>query len=289
MTGSATHVVETDAGRFEAEARSVNHRFMKSTVRTHGPVPSVNDVVEAALRKSVRRGHVTVHVRFRPGPATDFENRIHDEAFAAAARRLRELAETHGLDAVSVRDVLAIPGVLADARTLGDDESLQKSVREVVDGLVSALQTAREHEGALMAKEVGSIVDTIAELTERIAKRADEVPAAYRQRLEERLGRLLEGSGVEPDPAQVARECALMAERSDVREEIARLGAHVEHTRTLLKDGGAVGRRLDFLAQEFHRETNTIASKTSDLEMNRTVLDLRAAVERLREQVQNLE
>jgi uncharacterized protein (TIGR00255 family) len=289
MTGSGAHAVEAAAGRVEAEARAVNHRFLKSTVRTHGPLPSLNEIVEQAVRDEVRRGHVTVHVRLRPGPQSDPAAAVDDEAFGTAARHLSDLAARHGLAEIRARDVLAIPGVIADTRTRADDEALRDSVSEAVRGAVAQLQASREREGAHMAEEVVDLLDRIALAVAALSQRAGEVPGAYKARLQKRLAELLEGTGVEPDPAQIARECAVLADRSDVREEIARLEAHVAHARALLHAGGPLGRRLDFLAQELHREANTVASKTGDLSLSQTVLDLRAGVERLREQVQNLE
>lgn len=289
MTGAGSHAVEAAAGRIEAEARSVNHRFLKSTVRTHGPLPSLNETVEDALRNQVRRGHVTVHVRLRPGPQADPSANVDDEAFAAAARHLTDLAARHGLADIRARDVLSVPGVIGDTRTQADEEALRASAQEAVLGAVAELQASRQREGAHLAAEVEDLLDRIALAVASLSQRADEVPGAYRARLTKRLGDLLDGTGVEPDPAQIARECAVLADRSDVREEIARLEGHIAHARALLHEGGPLGRRLDFLAQEFHREANTVASKTGDLSLSQTVLDLRAGVERLREQVQNLE
>lgn len=288
MTGSGTFALDTPLGHFEAEARSVNNRFLKTTVRTHGPLSGVTSTVEEALRKALQRGHVTVHVRFRPA-ASAAEAAIDADAFAAAAAHLKGLAGQHGLKEVSTLDVLRVPGVLSDARATVDQGALGEALQALIAGLVDELQKAREREGDLMRAEVEGLLDQIAASTASIAEHAGDVPAAYHARLTKRLEDLLQGSGVSPDPAQLARECAILAEKSDVREEIARLEAHVEHARGLLRDGGAVGRRLDFLVQELHREANTTASKTGDLELSRTVLDLKAGVERLREQVANLE
>lgn len=288
MTGSGTYTLDTPLGHLEAEARSVNNRFLKTTVRTHGPLSGVTSIVEDVLRKSLQRGHVTVHLRFRPA-TSGAEAAIDGEAFASAAEHLKNLAGQHGLTEVSTLDVLRVPGVLGDARATVDQGALGEALQQLLVGLVAELQKAREREGALMRTEVEGLLDQIAASTTTIAQHADEVPAAYHARLKKRLEDLLQGSGVSPDPAQLARECAILAEKSDVREEIARLEAHVEHARGLLREGGAVGRRLDFLVQELHREANTTASKTGDLELSRTVLDLKAGVERLREQVANLE
>lgn len=289
MTGAGTFAVETALGRIEAEARSVNHRFLKTSVRAHGPLPPAAALAEDIAKKHLRRGHVTIHVRLRPAASDASTARIDDTAFAAAVAKLRALASEHGIGEVRARDVLAVPGVLGESRSETDEAALAAALGEAIEGVVAALQASREREGALMAAEVGELLDRIAEAGRRLAARAGEIPAAFQARLQKRLEDLLKGSGVEPDPAQLAREVAALAERSDVREEIARLEAHVTHARELLAAGGAVGRRLDFLVQELHREANTVGSKANDLDLARVVLDLRAAVERLREQVQNLE
>ncbi len=289
MTGAGTFVSESDLGRIEAEARSVNHRFFKASVRTHGPLTGASQVVEDALKKVVQRGHVNVFLRFRPASSDDASARIDAGAFAQVAAQLRLLATEHELGPVQTRDVLRVPGVLGEDRSRGDEKALAAALKQAADGVADALQTAREREGALMAQEVDELLASISASMASIEDRAGEVPAAYQERLRKRLDDLLRSSGVEPDPAQIARECAVLAEKSDVREEIARVAAHVQHAREMLAAGGPVGRRLDFLVQELHREANTIGSKTNDLDLSRAVFDLRAAVERLREQVQNLE
>jgi uncharacterized protein (TIGR00255 family) len=289
MTGAATFVLEAPAGRLEAEARSVNHRFLKATVRTHGSLPGATAVVEDALRQAVRRGHVTVHLRLRPAPSAETGARVDQDAFATAARHLARLAREHGLAEVRVADVLALPGVLAEDQAGADEQAVAAALAEAVGGVVAELQAAREREGALLAAEVRALLDDIETTARALEQRAGEVPAAFQARLAKRMEDLLQGTGVAPDPAWLARECAVLAERSDVREEIARVAAHVAHARDLLAGGGPIGRRLEFLAQELHREANTVGSKANDLDLSRRVLDLRAGVERLREQVQNLE
>ena len=289
MTGAATLALETPRGRLEAEARSVNHRFLKTTVRAQGPLPAATALAEEIVGRRLTRGHVSVHLHLRPSTGVAEAPRIHDAAFAAAATRLAALAEAHGLGAVSVRDVLTVPGVLSEARVTEDDETLLPFLRAALEGVIDGLAQSRAREGELLAAELERLFVVIAEATTAIAARADEIPTAFQARLRKRLDDLLRPSGVEPDSAQLARECASLAEKSDVREEVARLEAHVVHARELLATGGAVGRRLDFLVQELHREANTIASKSSDLTLARVVIDLRGSIERLREQVQNLE
>jgi uncharacterized protein (TIGR00255 family) len=289
MTGSGSFAVDAPVGRVEAEARSVNHRFLKTTLRAHGPVPNVEAAVEESVRRHAERGHVTVTLRFVPTPGQGAPPAIDERAFASAADRLRSLAKAHGLGPVQAADVLAVPGVVLEAAGRGEDEPVAEACVRAAEGALAALAASRGREGVLLARELALLLSRVESAAKAIEARAPEVPAAWQARLLARLKELLEPTGVAPDPAQVAREAALMAERADVREEVARLLAHGEHGRQVLREGGPVGRRLDFLVQEMHREANTIGSKAGDLDLVRLVMDLKADVERLREQVQNLE
>ena len=289
MTGSGSFTSESDVGRFDVEARSVNQRFTKITVRTFGPVPQLDGRVDEQVRRGITRGHVTVVVRYHAPGGAGSTSRIDAEAFAATAARLTALAQEHDLGKLRIGDVLGFPGVVTDARASEDTDAVDAALDAALSGAVSELVASREREGASMAMEIERLLASMETAVASVEEHAAEVPAAYKQRLESRLAQLLEGSGTMVDEAQVARECALMADRADVREEIARLQAHVKHARELLAAGGPLGRRLDFLVQEMHRETNTIGSKANDLALSRGVMDLKSDVERLREQVQNLE
>lgn len=290
MTGAGTFTHATPLGRFEAEARSVNHRFQRVTWRASGPLPDLTLEVEERARAKAGRGHVTLGVRFAPAADARTTAALDPAAFAAAAAQLRGLAAAAGLPAPTAAEVLSLPGVVqGPARDEAPNPALTAAVLAAVDGALAALAAARVREGAALARECSALLDAIERATAALAARAAEVPQAWQQRLRARLEALLQGTGASVDPAALAREVAAMAERSDVREELARLGAHVEHARALLRDGGAAGRPLDFLVQEMNREANTVGSKANDLALTRTVIALKADVERLREQVQNLE
>jgi len=240
------------------------------------------------LKGRVARGHVSAHVRFVPAPRAAVAG-IDAEAFATAAAHLRALAEAHGTGPVQLTDVLRIPGVVGEAARSLDDEESRAPLREAVVAAIDELVASRRREGELMAAEVRTLLGRIGEAVGEIAARAAEVPTAYRDRLTARLEELLAGTGTRFEPEQLAREVALLADRSDVREEITRLEAHLQHAGEVLDAGGPVGRRLDFLVQEMNRESNTIGSKALDLGISHRVVDLKSDVERLREQVQNLE
>jgi uncharacterized protein (TIGR00255 family) len=291
MTGIGTHAVDAATGRFEAEARSVNHRFLKVSVRLPAGFEALEPLVEERVRAKVERGHVTVGVRHEPSArAAAAGLALDEEAAEAAAKRLRALAKRLGLEGgVTLRDLLQVPGVVLDGRGRAAPEAAERAASAAVDGALDALAAARAREGTHLAAECTTLLDRIASATEAIAARAPEVPKAYRDRLAARLAALLQGTAAPVEPAHLAREVASFADRADVTEEVARLRAHVAHAREILAGGNGVGRRLDFLVQEMNREANTAGSKSADAVLSSVVIELKADVERLREQVQNFE
>lgn len=289
MTGAATHVAQGPAGRLSLEARSVNHRFLKTSLRVDGRLPRLDALVEELARERLERGHVTIVVRYdrtTSGPAT---LPVDEAAFGAAAALLKRLAAVHSISPPTTTDVIALAGHTLHAVESDEDEAILAIVRPAIATLLEGLQTSRAHEGAALARDLLARLDAIGAETAALADRAALVPALLRQRLAERVAALAAGLEASLDEGALEREIAVLAERGDVGEEIVRLGAHVDHARTLLAAGGSVGKRLDFLAQEMQREANTIGSKAQDLLLTHGVVALKSAVERLREQVQNLE
>lgn len=291
MTGAGSASVDTPAGRVDAEARSVNHRFLKVSAHVSSALASLEPDVENRVRAGVERGHVTVSLRFaRSSSAAASAFRVDAAVAKAAAARLKELANAAGIDPeVTLRDLLSVPGVVADAGTIELPPEVEVAASKALDLALASHRASRAREGAHLADECRAILARVATNAAKMRARAPELPKLYRDRLTARLAALLDGSGVAPDPAMLAREVATFADRCDVAEELARLDAHLAHAASLLASEAAVGRKLDFLIQEFHREINTLGSKSPDPEMTAIVLDVKADVERLREQVQNFE
>ena len=290
MTGVGTATLDAAGGRVECEARSVNHRFLKVSSHLSPALAALEPAVEERVRERVERGHVSVSLRWARGAETLAKAFPVDvEAATAAAKRLRAVAKAAGVDGgVTLRDVLGVPGVVRES---GAElpPAVEKAAEKALEAALDALTAARTREGAHLAQECRAILARLAAARERMAARAPEIPKAYRDRLAARLAALLEGQAVAPDPQALAREVASFAERCDVTEELARLSGHLGHAEELLARGGAVGRRLDFLVQELHREVNTTGSKSQDADLTSVVIDAKADVERLREQVQNFE
>jgi len=269
------------------EARSVNHRFLQVKVRLPVELAFLEAKVEERVRRSIERGAVSVHVQ--TAGSSPFEASVLDVEQARGwktqlerAARALELASE-----VSLADVLSLPGVVAGRV---DEKRLRKgskTVLRLVDEAVAALAEMRAHEGAAIERDLRKHGAAIERLVERIRKRMPKVVRHHQGELRKRVATLLDGRAV---PAgEVAREIALLADRLDVSEELARLASHGQQLSKLLDKGGAIGRKLDFLIQEFHREANTIGSKCNDAQVAHLAVDLKSSIERLREQAQNVE
>lgn len=271
------------------EARSVNNRFLAVKSRLPSRFAGADAVVEDIVRKFVERGSVDVNVRVT-GKARHPRLSIDTQLARTYLREIERLvAETHVEGALDLHALLQLPGVvvLEESSDAADDEIglLRDAVRQALVALV-ALRSA---EGARLALELRSILDRVRKLLESIGARAPQVPMEAKARLAKRVEKLLSASALTLDATTLEREAALIADRSDVTEELARLSSHIDAFEAALANDGSVGRTLDFVVQEMGRETNTIGSKTQDLALGRDVIALKAELERVREQVQNIE
>jgi len=270
-----------------AEVRSVNHRHLQAKLRLPPEAGHLEPEVDALVKRALGRGAVTVVVHLsREGRAA--AGRVDGDVAAAYAKRLRAVSAELGLDSdVSLRDLLGLPGVVA-ARDDAADPRLDRLVLRAVKAALGELLGMREREGAAMLADLRRHAGAIEKLTARIAKRMPTVVRAHQATLRRRVADLV-GDADSVASTDLAREIALIADRLDVSEELTRLEAHLGQLERLLVKGGAIGRKLDFLAQEFFREANTIGSKCSDAKVTHIVVDLKTSIERLREQVQNVE
>jgi uncharacterized protein (TIGR00255 family) len=271
-----------------AEARSLNHRFFETSVKLPRGLTASEVELRRLVQGRVGRGRVdlTVTLRRTAAPAPNVRT---DVALGLAyARGARALGEAAGIASeVTVADLLRLPGVVTVEEGEEDDgESailLKTAAAEALDELCRMRQT----EGAALARDLDSHVDALGAWVRAVERLLPAALARIQARQRERIQTIL---GETPaDPGRLAQEVATWAARSDVAEELARLGSHLAQFRALLTEGGAVGRQLDFLSQELHREVNTIASKADDAELVARVLEARTLVERIREQVQNVE
>lgn len=289
MTGFARASGASANGQWAWELRSVNGRGLEQRLRLPPGFDDVEVEARGRVAKAFARGNIGGTLTVETVSAGGF--RLNDAALAAvidAAERVRERLPSA---TVSADGLLALRGVLEpiDAtRSEADDRALRQAVLAGLDEALAALVSARKAEGKAVAAVIGAQLARLSELTAAAAATEGRRPEAIRARLAEQLRRILDATPP-LDPERLHQEAALIASRADVQEEIDRLAAHVGQAHALLAEGGPVGRRLDFLAQEFGREANTLCSKSNDPELTRLGLELKATIEQFREQVQNLE
>jgi uncharacterized protein (TIGR00255 family) len=290
MTGFAEAHGAHNAVRWRWEIKSVNGRSLDVRLRMPPGFDSIEPAARTLVAERFRRGNLQAALTLEP---QDGERalKINPDALAAVVRLARQIADETGLAPARVDGLLALKGVMAqdelalldDAERAARDAALLDSFAHALD----ALKRARRNEGAKLALYLDGMIAEIARLTDEASLAAAAQPAALRQRLQAQLNELLDNDAVPQE--RLAQEVALLATRADVREELDRLRAHVEEARALLKSGEAVGRKLDFLAQEFNREANTLCSKSADIALTRLGLALKHAIDQFREQAQNVE
>jgi uncharacterized protein (TIGR00255 family) len=291
MTGFGTAAVEIDGAACTAELRSVNNKYFKATIRVPEELAVLEAELESLLSRRLSRGSAVLTIRFV------------DESAAAAGRvntaaihnYLQQLLAVPGLDHAAARidlgALLALPGVIIGAVDGDRLERARSIVMRTTSEACDRLLLMREREGeglhALLHQQREYIAGRLAE----IAARAPRVVEAYQERLRARINALLAEAGAAVRDEDLLREVAVYAERSDIAEEVSRLGSHLEQFREIIDDSAAepAGRTLDFLAQEMLREANTIASKSSDAEISRRVVEIKGAIDRVKEQAANVE
>jgi uncharacterized protein (TIGR00255 family) len=292
MTGfGAAASAGRDAQHMRVEVRSVNHRHLALKLRLPEAFSALEPEVESRVRARCERGSILVHVAAEraSGAAAVHLDR-------ECARRWRDelgaLAKTLALSPdVSLETLVSLPGVVTEADADTDEEALHAAALALVDAALERMLAMRAAEGQALAADLRKHAQALEELVGRIETRMPEVVKAQHVALAKRVEDLLGGKtqGVHLAPGDLARELALLADKLDVSEELARLASHLGQLETLVAKGGRAGRPLDFLVQEIFREVNTIGSKCSDATVKHWVVEAKTLVERLREQVQNVE
>ena len=290
MTGFGRGVAEHGRTRATVDVRTVNHRFLDLKLRG-SLAPAVEDAISSRVRGAIERGAVTVSVHL-VRQATGSATRIDHDAARAAHQQLAELARVLGVAAPDLALVLAQPGVVT-SEDEPRDEGDAPAVLAALDAALVQLATMRDGEGQALARELLARIDELAALRTTLERLAADVPERVHKRLQQRLERLLRDDADKAetalDPARLAQEVALLAERADVTEELVRLASHLDQARALVTGTAPSGRRLDFLVQEIGRELNTIGSKSAATEISTSIVEAKAVLEKVREQVQTVE
>jgi uncharacterized protein (TIGR00255 family) len=297
MTGFAQACVERDGASVRINLRSVNHRFLDLHLRMPDGFEVFESRIRQAIRNRLRRGHVDVNVYYEPGGNGRIEvNRELVESYMNAVERLRQefgvKTEPDLVALFRLPGVVATPGAASDLQSEEKQERLGEQLEVCLEQALNKLEAMRRSEGQALTEEMQGILEQVATRTAEIETLAERVRPAIARRLAERLEELLKG--LQLDPIRLAQEAALLAERSDVSEELARLRSHVEQFRKLLASAGEAGKKLDFLLQEMQREANTLLSKTPGVEseglaITGLALEVKSDIEKLREQAQNVE
>lgn len=296
MTGYATVRCEHQGWSIRVSVKSVNHRFLDVKLRLPESLEPYEIRLRQAVRERIHRGHVDIHVSVEPGKAAPVHvNRELLQAYLRAADELRQQTGAKAeLDLVSL---LRLPGVIGGlAPELPESEEEQEELGKVLETqlreALGKMDEMRRAEGRHLSEELRARTMNIGALVERVRGLVETLRPAFARRLDSRLKELLSGSSI--DPARLAQEAALLAERSDISEELDRLRSHLQQFAQLLDGAGEFGKKLDFLLQEMQREANTMLSKTPGVEsealtITGIALEIKAEIEKLREQVQNIE
>jgi uncharacterized protein (TIGR00255 family) len=293
MTGFARISARvSDNLSFTLSLKSVNHRFLDPQLR----MPSGAEVLEMKIRRRLKEKLLRGHLEFTLSLERNVERASHYNGALVAAyvAAFHAAAAEHGLkQEPDLNAILRLPGVLAPEIFSFKDEldPLEIAVMAALDPLIEALNAMRAQEGSSLAAELSSCLNRLSTLLDQVSPLRESVQAAYFDRISQRMVSLLEG---EIDRARILQEVALLVERSDIDEELARLRTHIEHFHSLLHAGGEIGKKTDFLLQEMNREANTLLSKTGGVagggtKITELGLGMKAEIERAREQVQNLE
>ncbi|MBA4029228.1 MAG: YicC family protein [Planctomyces sp.] len=292
MTGFGDAATEAHGVRYFLEARSLNNRYFKATIRLPEEFQGLEAEIDAELRKRLARGSVTVVATCTESGEQAAHTINHAALSAYIAQLQRAPAVGGGAVRIELAPLLSLPGVLTPP---GNGESRLERARAAFMSLLARacerLAQQRRREGDALRAELLSHSDEIDAHLAAVRARAPELVREYEARLRTRIETMLRQADVAAQPAEIIREVAVFAERSDISEEIQRLTEHLRHYRELLAatDERPVGRTLDFLAQEMLREANTMASKSADATVSRAIVEVKGAIDRIKEQVQNVE
>ncbi len=288
MTGFGRGEAREDGREFMVEIKTVNHRYTDVFIKMPRQIGFLEEKVRDLVGKAVSRGKIDVFITFS-NTAEDSKNVVFDEGLAKAyIDSVKLMKDKFALrDDVTLTLVSRFPDVFRIEQAEQDEEKLWKLLKGAVENALESLISMRLHEGEGLSTDLYEKARFIESLLKDISVRAPEVVKEYKAKLENRIRDLLEQPTI--DEARLATEIAIFADRCSIDEEIVRLGSHIGQLRDTLKIQQPVGRKLDFLIQEMNREINTIGSKANDLTITRNVVDIKSEIEKLREQIQNIE
>ena len=288
MTGYGRAVETVNGREFTVELRSVNNRYLDCSVRLPRLLSFAEDAVKQAVKASVSRGKVDVFISLRAEAEDDVQVNLNRGVLEGYLAAMRQMVTDFGVqDDISVSTVSRLPDVFTVEKKEVDEDQLLQDLLQVVNKALEGYDAMRTREGAALDADLRSRGETILSLVSQVEQGNGQTVADYRARLENKLREVLENTNI--DESRILTEAAIFADKVAVDEETVRLRSHLQQMNSMLDGGGAIGRKLDFLLQEMNREANTIGSKCTDVKLARIVVDIKAELEKIREQTQNIE
>ena len=288
MTGYGRAVETVNGREFTVEVRSVNNRYLDCSVRLPRAVSFAEDAVKQAVKASISRGKVDVYISLHTEGGEEVQVSLNKNVLEGYLNAMRQMVAEYGVENdISASTLSRLPEVFAVEKPELDEDALLQDLMGVVKKALEGYDAMRCTEGRALDKDLRSRGQTILELVSLVEAGNAQTVVDYRARLEAKLREVLENTAI--DESRILTEAAIFADKVAVDEETVRLRSHLQQMNTMLSGGGAVGRKLDFLLQEMNREANTIGSKCTDVNLARIVVDIKAELEKIREQTQNIE
>ena len=288
MTGYGRAVETVNGREFTVEIRSVNNRYLDCTVKLPRSLTFAEEAVKQAVKGTITRGKVDVFITVRSEGASDVKITLNAAMVEGYLTAMKQMVTEYGVqDDISVSVISGMPDVFTVEKPEVDEQQLLAELLGVVQKALTAYDAMREAEGKALENDLRSRGNTILELVAQVEADSGQTVSDYRTRLENKLKEVLANTAI--DESRILTEAAIFADKVAVDEETVRLRSHLEQMNNMLTNGGAIGRKLDFLLQEMNRESNTIGSKCSDVRLARIVVDIKAELEKIREQTQNIE
>ena len=288
MTGYGRAVMTLNGREITVEVRSVNNRFLDCSIKLPRAFSYAEDAVKQKIKEQVSRGKVDVFISVNTTAGENVKISLNRPVLEGYLEALRTIAADYGVrEDISATSLARFPEVFLLEKPEEDEAQNTADIVAVAQQAVSAYNAMRETEGAALAADLRAHAAIILSYVEKVEARSPVTVAEYRSRLENKLREVLESTTI--DEGRILTEAAIFADKVAVDEETVRLRSHLNQLESLLQSGGAIGRKLDFLLQEMNREANTIGSKGNDLEQTRNVVEIKAELEKIREQIQNIE
>lgn len=288
MTGFGRCEVQKDSRKFTVELKSVNHRYLDVNIRMPKKLNFFETAIRTLLKSYANRGKVDIFITYEDLSQAQVSVKYNAVLAAEYLKYLKQMEEEFGLENdVRVSTLSRYPEVFTMEEQSEDEEELWNGLREALEGAFTQFVETRETEGENLKKDILSKLDSLSEQIGDIEERSPQIVAEYREKLEDKMKELLADTQIEEN--RIAAEVILFADKICTDEEVVRLKSHISHMRNTLEEQDEIGRKLDFIAQEMNREANTILSKANDIEVSDCAIRLKTEIEKIREQIQNIE